>query len=721
MPSSVRKRRTKGGSATTSAGAPIGLLGAPAQLAGAQCRSELLHMSLYRPPAASAIDAAMVDAAGRLLGLLDEATLPLVFLHVLAIPDEARSGHRHDYKNAVWKATSGAVALALSCKMLYDILKSAGHAEFRELTAMTTTTSVPRPRFWAGAHPFILQLKDEHSSSRAAMVMGEALKTMATHCASVHCLMSRRGVNNCTSSQGRVRVAYDAGRRTCTAGNNELIVATDSKTKARRGAPEQQHSVLLVACRPKGGGSRVATEWQSKSDMETRQLTNLADQSSMPDNIRIVEPEKITVASLAASDDGRHVLIEFGSQYAIKHTSTCTELQTTTFSYIWLWSVDGGGADCDRPTLYPVSLEAAVGAAADGIWNISNPFVLQKMWFCSPCESTKRIDFNILVTTPSNNTVNVPVAIKCVRFRFHTARSGVILANNTWSRDRDHQCALFPHKVALGFPYTTVVSHEIHGMVLTDTASTSADGNLLLVSLRSPPNNVYSGVSFLDTNIEAYTHGIEYTTFPVECYPSRIGDTQAFDGVLKSAALSPLGDRVAVEVLPTHGDWPVIRVFHSKMSIEAIRKSTDEQLGHMLFDDGFGLWQLTTSVRLVIHTTTQSPTTMTPDTMTPDTGLEEENHHLFQRVTTFSPCGRFVLLVSQSVNSTCTRSGKLMHIIDTDLSRGESAGMRQYVTTTAACCMPRDVHWTRAGIWFRTNRGVLLFEPALVADGLKPL
>ena len=94
--------------------------------------------------------------------------------------------------------------------------------------------------------------------------------------------------------------------------------------------------------------------------------------------------------------------------------------------------------------------------------------------------------------------------------------------------------------------------------------------------------------------------------------------------------------------------------------------------------------------------------------------MEDEELQFKNRpLITFSPCGRFVMLASCNVNAACHKFEQQLHIVDTDRSRNAAAGMRQYVTTTARLYAKRRC-WSRSGIWFRTNRGVLLFQPAVV-------
>lgn len=738
-----RRKRSKAVATQEADVVPVGLLGTSPQHKHTKASERpvssqsSLHRALYTPASKTTINESMTAAAGPLLGTLEVELLSMIFLWVLAIPKESylMQHQGRDFECEKWLATTGAISLALSCKMLFDVMMSSGRQEFRELTAMLATTSIPAMQCRSSSHPFLAQIQDEHRSSRAAMVMGEALKSMATHCASSHCLMSRRGTNR-MSTQGQIRVAYDTAKRICAAGDDELIVATEPATKQRhastvhRGFPPRT-AVMLVSCKTNQTSKFSDAVWHSQSDLKTSLLTNLADEACLPRNVRIEQPGNIMVDSLAASKDGRHILIEFAALFALGHIRNDTD--KTTYSYIWLWSADGGGPEFDQPTMYPVSLGAAVGNEDYQNMHVARPFELKKMWFCAPCEYTQRVDFNILLTSPLGGPYPDMPSVKCVRSRFHTVRSGVCTPDHGVIYDRDLPAVNMwstDVQIELGHPYMTIITHDFaESRMVSSSVSVSEDGHLALAMLRSPHNSRYDFAALLDTNLEAYRFGLSDHCFPVECYPREsagyfefaptkpeiLKATPRFEGTLKSAALSPLGDRVAIEVQAHTGDFmSTIRIFCCKVSINMLRDAIDDDLIRAN-SDGSNLWELVASVQLILRARSLFMSDLTTSEME-DEELHQQDKN--RPHITFSPCGRFVMLASCNVNAACHNFGQQLHIVDTDRSRNSESPMRQYVTTTAMCCMPRDVCWSRAGIWFRTNRGVLLFQPAVVEVGV---
>ena len=240
----------------------------------------------------------MTAAAGPLLGTLEVELLSLIFLWVLAIPEESylMQHQGNDFECEKWMATTGAISLALSCKMLLDVLMSSGRQEFRELTAMLATTSIPAMQCRSSSHPFLAQIQDEHKSSRAAMVMGEALKSMATHCASSHCLMSRRGTNR-MSTQGQIRVAYDTAKRIL---QRETMSSCSHRTNQKATHASNGHhgfpprtAVMLVSCKT-SQTSNIRCSLAFASDLKTSLLTN-GRRGLSSRNVRIEQPGNIMV------------------------------------------------------------------------------------------------------------------------------------------------------------------------------------------------------------------------------------------------------------------------------------------------------------------------------------------------------------------------------------------------------------------------------------------
>lgn len=733
----ARRKRSQPSSSSGASIFPIGLLGtSPVHKQthteraegskGSQSMHSALHTALYSPAAKPAVDDAMMASVGSLMGRLDDSIIAMIFLHVLAMPSTRRwsiAEYEHNFDHEKWRATAGAVSLAMSCKMLLGVLLSTGRQEYRELTAMLATTSTPSRQCMQSSRPFLAQIQTEHTSSRAAMVMGEALKSMATHCASSHCQMPRRGSNR-LSTQGQIRVAYDTAKRIATAGDEQLIVVTEPTTKKRHGSGlAERTSVLLVSCQTKNAND--SKPWHSQSDLKTTQLADFADQSNLPDNVLILQRDNVSVMSLAASHDGMHILIEFAALYALAHVEPGNP-EKKEYSYIWLWSADGGGDDHSKPTMYPVSVNSVLNynAARHSIADdLETNATLKKMWFCTPCETTGRVDFNIVFETP---VTQFDECIIAYRYRLHTARSGAVMPGGAWIADKNIVDSL-PYHVQLGRPYTTIITHEIPRAKLLSPISTSSDGNLFLAAM-GHANDLpveCDHVCVFDTYFEACRTG-NSCTLPVESYrpesstagfykPSNKHPLAAADKVrchhtpMRSAALSPLGDKVAVEVFPDSGDAPAcIRLFVSKVDISIIRDSGDDDLN--VQDCPNGIWTLAASVQLVVR----ARTFFMPEL---HSGPEEDTTRPQEprKLTVFSPCGRFVMLASGASSS---QLGEQVHIVDTDLTRAEQTGVRQYVTSTASCCMPREICWSNCGIWFRTNRGVLLFQPAVVESGL---
>ena len=712
-------------------------------------RPTTLHRLLYTPARRSCITPSMVDAAGPMVGALNQESIALVMFQLLQIATTDRTASLdHGFMHAVYSAHTALARFSLTCKMVNDVLQSTAVKEFREMVAMMATSSMPSAYCWTKPYPFLKQLKEEHSSSRAAMVMGEALRNMATHCASAHCVMPRRGTNR-QSAHGRIRVALDTSSRICTAGQHRLVVCTNKTEKRTTEGGHHPRHIEVVAC--DATPCNLNEAWQSRSDLVTRTLFDVADQSRLPSNVRIEQPEHVHVNRLAASHDGQHVLLELSALYAMADLSE-THVQ---YSYVWIWSARGGGDDFNSPMMHTVDC-----TAFNGLYNgvdrnnrmrIPCTVFLEHFWFCEPCDESgrllhprpklNRVKFCLYVTKPSWPFGRVESQIDT--YGMTTGDSyGDLISHGSFGSDADTRQGSQAH-LAPGYDrdfrsekahyhdwrtpgraYPLLVSHQSDHRPRRGPIAVNASGELVAFWQMAAGGDSSSGtLAVADVRVDLWYNTAD-PLLNVETYAPRPDSvhaasnpsaTRGFDGTASLWAISPIGDRLVTEVLPSDHKKPVLRLFRLVETLHTIRHSPYNQVRNA--DGTFPTspdththkrWELVASVGLLNPTkalVAQQFAATGPTGQVPVTSAM-----------VFSPCGRLVLVISESANSQNQNEGRHVHVVDTDFSTGINRRMRQYATTTAACCCPRDVHWTQSGIWLKTNRGVLLLEPAQVLE-----
>lgn len=590
-----------------------------------------------------------------LLDLVADETIVSIFEHLLRLPPTTCKTNGHDLRNGVLRTVQAVSAFACTCKRFNTVLCTLATAVRQEMLARISTHIVPAGMGGDSGkpdeRPYSTQLRVESRSSDQLTLLRVAIDGLCTHCGGNHCRKLRIGLNR----DLRKRVIGPP---------RPAAVLSASADHVRVLAASADGTASFAAVRRYEHGKR-------REPPRTRQLIEelvrietggtTTPEGTLFSSITTHRTEELPTwpESLCTNSGGTRVA-------AITLSDDLAALPTEPHARLFVWSPTCKEVGPWKSGVIQIHPGLAVSA-----FGIINP---QAAWWVDDegdddGEQMLAVLWSSSYVHPMGTTVGENAEERQYALEFYNVDN---LYDAAGGPGPDYYNGPYPGKPVMARP--------------------RADGREVAVV-------VESRCPFQGTRRLTFLHHFNHEV-PIGVHHSpgmggmpAVGPNGIVPGLLSPAAvaLSPTGDCL-VAVHRGHG--------HVTLEV-LVRRSA-------------AFFASTHTLNVTHHVWDPSDTADAQQT------LDNHNHnehaaspswlHIPYDVT-FSPCGRFAVIVDQRPRWRVSISNHALIVVDMAL-RHEPRGVRALPLASVDDVAPRAVQWTERGIWVAARHGALMLHAA---------